>query len=179
MAEQVKDIKKPIPSQQVEAPRVHNATAVSNSAQGLEEYLLNNGWEPEGENQLGQTMWRDPQGSALKNLAPMEVSLPNKEGPPSIIKQSVGPPLAWSLATPEAVNVQRKRTDGPTPIDRLIIAERRINELIKTLEVVPSQLMPLMSRPTPERAENLITEVRQLKAKIGEVINGVNVALNR
>lgn len=98
-------------------------------------YLTAAGWIPEGQNRLGQTMWRDPWGEN-REVREEVIELPNREGGPTYVKQKVCPPASWSHTLAQALGIQHIR-DSQVPevrLARLRIQHRHLGEEIRKIE---------------------------------------------
>lgn len=98
---------RPNPTQAQQPPRPEGLPAF---AQAQHDYLLKNGWRPNGPNERGLTIWDDPAGTDAKPKAVLGCRLPVEDGKgEQEVKQMRGGPIPWSYPTERACEIQRQR----------------------------------------------------------------------
>lgn len=117
-----------------------------------ERYLLDHGWERVGSANSGLPTFRDPKGSRLQGEVREVGTLPNKGDdlhPTIPIRQLHLPPAPYEFTLEEAVDVQRRRDragdQGPTPLERLDVLEKKNNDLSRDLDQFKARIQILLS----------------------------------
>ena len=117
-----------------------------------ETYLVNHGWENDGNSPSGLPTFRDPKGSRLRGEFREVATLPNKGDdlhPTITVRQFHVPPAPYSFTIEEAVGMQRRRDkagdSGVSSLERIDVLELRCNGLNRELEQLKAQIGTLLT----------------------------------
>lgn len=152
-----------------------------------EKYLTSNGWETTGRNEYGVARWRDPltAGGPRGVLTQIGV-LPQREGPDKPLMQLVVPPARWDRNTEDAVGIQRKRDEHAdpdaaerTPLGRVDHLGQLVSRMLGHEVRVAEDLLALLKRGVPEKAENLKVELLALRRAILANANALKTGVDK